>query len=389
MKNIVVIFAQPIENNTSSMIRCRSIINELPSSGWTVTCFTPHADKTSIYYDENAAIAPQIHIERYGTCARGIKAATEGKRTVKGMILKGLYCLYKKVDLFGSSIRYIKYRKYICREIMNKDYQKMLSFSNPMVSHIIAGYCKKKVRGLYYVQQWGDPLAEDVTDHTVIPGFIKRFIEGKLLKNADKICYVSPLTYERQKVLFKKYSDKMYFTPTPCEKKEYPPCHNKRLSVGYLGSYNLVARDIRPFYNAARRSKGFTFIFIGDSDVQLESTENIQVIKRLPQKELEKYIAELDILVCLMNSSGTQIPGKLYHYAGTNKEILVLRDGEYGEQIEAFFKKYNRYTFAENKEEKILETLEQYAVNGLPDRCCVEEFCAKKVAEQLIEGVRQ
>lgn len=385
MKKIVVIFAQPIEYNTSSMIRCRSIINELPALGWKVTCYSPYPDKGNMYYDEKAVIAPQIQIERYGTCIQSMKPIIEGNKSIKNIILKVFYYLFKKVDLFGSSIQYIKYRKCICREIMNQDYQIMLSFSHPMAAHIMAGYCKKKAKGLYYVQQWGDPLAEDVTDHTIVPKFVKRFIEEKLLKNADKICYVSPLTYERQKMLFKKYSDKMQFTPTPCVKTEYPLCNHQKLAIGYLGSYNLVARDIRPFYRAACRCMEFHFVFIGDSDVRLENSENIQVIKRLPQKELAKYIEELDILVCLMNSKGTQIPGKLYHYAGTNKEILVLRDGEYGEQIEAFFKKYDRYTFVENNEEKILEVLKQYVLNGIPKRCCVEEFCAKNIAEKLVD----
>lgn len=386
MKKIVVILAQPVEYNTSSMIRCRSIINELPSLGWEVTCFSPRPDKSNMYFDQNVIIEPQIHIERYGTCVQQGKPIAEGGNFVKKKILKGLYYLFKKVDLFGSSIRYVKYRKHICRKILGQNYQIMLSFSHPLTSHVLAGYCKKRAGRLYYVQQWGDPLTEDMTDHTIVPKFIKRFIEGKLLKNADKICYVSPLTYERQKMLFQKVSQKMQFTPTPCEKDEYPLYSHEKLAIGYLGSYNLSARDIRPFYRAACRSKEFSFVIIGDSDVRLESTENVKVIQRLPQKELAEYMESLDILVCLMNSKGSQIPGKLYHYAGTNREILVLRDGECGEQIESFFKKYDRYTFVENDEEKIVEALENYALNGIPKRCCVEEFCAKNIAEKLIDG---
>lgn len=386
MKKIVVILAQPVEYNTSSMIRCRSIINELPALGWEITCFSPYPDRNNMYYDQNAVIEPRIHIERYGTSVQQVKSVTEGKNPVKKKILKGLYYLFKKVDLFGSSIRYVKYRKYICREISDQDYRIILSFSHPLTSHIMAGYCKKRAGEIYYVQQWGDPLTEDMTDRTIVPKFVKRFIEGRLLKNADKICYVSPLTYERQKILFKKFSEKMQFTPTPCEKSEYPLCSHEKLSIGYLGSYNLSARDIRPFYRAACRSKDFSVVIIGDSDVCLESTENVKIIERLPQKELAEYMESLDILVCLMNSKGTQIPGKLYHYAGTNREILVLRDGEYGGQIESFFEKYNRYTFVENNEEKIVEALGKYVLEGVPERCCVEEFRAKKTAEKLIDG---
>lgn len=388
MKKAVVIFAQPIENSTSSMIRSRNIINGLCQLGWEVTCYSPYPDQCNIYYDERIALEPQIRIERYGTSAPSIKSIMEGKAGIKKQIYRRLYFLFKKVDLFGSSIQYIKYRKSIYRKIINQGYQVILSFSNPIVSHIIAGYCKERAKIPYYIQQWGDPLAEDITDHTIVPGFVKRFIEAKLLRNADKICYVSPLTCERQKILFKKYSGRMLFTPTPCEKKYYPLCNNKKMTIGYLGSYNLVARDIRPLYNAACVSRDVNFIFIGDSDVRLESTENIQVIRRLPQKELDQYIEKLDVLVCLMNSGGTQIPGKLYHYAGTNKEILVIRDGENSDRIEDFFKRYNRYTFVDNNRERITEVLRQYVINGLPRRCCVEEFCAVNVAGKLVEGVK-
>ena len=387
MKSIVVISGQPIENNTSSMIRCRSILNGLSELGWKLTCYSPYPDKNNMYYDEATRIAPQIQVEHYGVPITSVKSIIEGRITIKKKIIRGLYYLLKKVDLFGSNIRYIKYRKDIYEKIRNQNYQIILSFSNPLSSHILAGYCKKKAGNLYYIQQWGDPLTENMADRTIVPKFIKRLIEEMLLRTADKICYVSPLTYERQKVLFKKYSSRMYFTPTPCERTEYPLYSNQKLTIGYLGSYNSVARDIRPFYRAACASKDFDFFIVGDSDVQLENTENVRIVKRLPQKELSKYIEKLDVLVCLMNSKGTQIPGKLYHYAGTDKEILVLRDGEYGEQIEAFFKAYNRYTFVENNEEKIAAALKRYAVNGLPRRCCVEEFCAENVAAKLIEGV--
>ncbi len=55
-------------------------------------------------------------------------------------------------------------------------------------------------------------------------------------------------------------------------------------------------------------------------------------------------------MVCILNKSGTQIPGKLCNYAGTNKTILVLVDGDCGKEIQSYFKKFNIYIFVNNKE---------------------------------------
>ena len=100
---------------------------------------------------------------------------------------------------------------------------------------------------------------------------------------------------------------------------------------------------------------------------------------------MDRYVENLDILVCLLNSRGTQIPGKIYNYAGTNKEILVIEDGEYGPQIRAFFEPYHRYTFVQNSKEAIKEVLKAYTKNGIPNRQCIEDFDAKHIAVKLIE----
>ncbi len=386
MKKILVIFTQPIENNTSSMIRCRNIINIFPEIGCKVVCYAPAPDANSMYYDERIKIADTITVRRYGGGSLQIKNTLKEAGLVKKKILTGIYSVYKKIDLFGSSIRYIKYKDSISREVSNEKYDMILSFSDPKSAHILAGVCKKKKKNLFYVQQWGDPLAEDITSKTLIPKWIRHFIEARLLKEADRVFYVSPITCQIQKMQFKKYAEKMQFIPTPCEKKSYLDCKNTKIAIGYLGSYNLIARDIRPFYNAACECKECDFLIVGDSDLQLENTDNVRIVQRVSQKELENYIESLDILVCLLNSRGTQIPGKIYNYAGTNKEILVIEDGEYGAQIREFFEQYNRYTFVRNSKEAIKKVLKAYVKNGIPARQCIEAFDAKHIAAKLIEN---
>lgn len=387
MKNIVVIFAQPIENNTSSMIRGRNIVNEIVRMGNKVVCYSPYPDISNKYYDVNSHIEAGMEIRRYGKVGTGKKPVNliDKKKTFKQFVIGIIYQLYKKIDLFGSSIFCIKYKKQISEEVKKENFDIILSFSDPKTAHIIAGYCKKKNNKMRYIQQWGDPLTEDITNRSNLPRCLKWLIEKRLLNKADLVYYVSPITLDSQKRLFRKFSAKMRFLPTPCEECNYPPTNNEKLTLGYLGSYNLVARDIRPFYEAACKCTGLNYIFVGDSDVILESKENIQIIDRVSQNELAEYINKVDILVCLMNSRGTQIPGKLYNYAGTNKEILVIQDGDCGEKIKDFFEQYNRYTFVENTVESIQRVLEMYVMHGIRNRTCVEDFRVANIVGKLLE----
>ena len=157
--------------------------------------------------------------------------------------------------------------------------------------------------------------------------------------------------------------------------------------MGYYGSYNLVARDIRQLYDAACKVKECEFLFIGDSDIKLEPKENIQVINRIAPNELKKYEEDTDVLVCLMNSKGNQVPGKVYHYAGSYKEILFIKDGEFGDAIEEFFSQFNRYTFVENDSKKIQVVLKQYVKNGVVARTPLAEFKAENIARELVRDI--
>lgn len=389
MQKIVIILTQAIENNSSSMIRCKNIINALVQIGYEVTCYCPNPDVKSVYYGEDKGINSCVRIERYGN-ARIFKVDANNskeKKNLKKRFISVCYTLFKKVDVFGSSLQYLRYRKKIFKQIKEENHDILLTFSDPMTAHMIGIYCKKRL-SIKYIQQWGDPLTTDTISKTALPVKVRYWIERKLLKPADRVCYVSPLTFDEQKRIFKKDATKMMFLPTPCIEYNKPSSEkNSRIRVGYYGSYNLVARDIRKLYNAACNVKECDFLFIGDSDIKLEPQENIQVINRITPNELEKYEEDTDVLVCLMNSKGNQVPGKVYHYAGSYKEILFIKDGEFGDVIEEFFSQFNRYTFVENDCEKIEAVLRQYVTNGVTERTPLAEFKAENIVRKLVNDI--
>ncbi len=115
--------------------------------------------------------------------------------------------------------------------------------------------------------------------------------------------------------------------------------------------------------------------------------ENIHVITgRVAPNVVAEYMTKVNVIVCLMNKKGGQIPGKVYHDASSKKDILLIKDGEYADEIQNFFEKYGHYTFVENNVEAIDIAIDNYVVNGVPVRKPVEEFKAVNVAKKLIEG---
>lgn len=380
---VAVILGEPVEYNTSSMIRIRNIINALFRIGCHVDCYSPYPDLYSKYYSEKIELNTDINLIRYGDkIVNPLCKQYKKKNKVKERIINVLYYLYKQIDLFGISILYIKYKRKISKQIGQCDI--LLTLSDPKATHIIGNYCKKKNPKIKYVQQWGDPLTIDITETSKLPKFLKKVIEGRLLKNADSICYVSPITMEVQKGIFPQFAKKICFVPVPCEQHLYNKDPGVRIRIGYVGSYSFVARNIMPFYNVAKKLKEIDFEIVGDSEKKLEETENIKIFNRVPHYKLNEYIKSYDVLVCLMNDTGTQIPGKIFNYAGSDKEILIIEDGNYGDRIRSYFEKYDRFTFVKNTEEDIVSTIKDYMTKGIKKRIPLSDFMPERIAQQLI-----
>ena len=352
---ILTVFSQPIENNTSSMIRCRNVLNGFAEIGNSIVAYSPYPDKHSKYYGEKFSINDSIQVRRYG---REVKTNTVPN--VNGRFKSLLLKIYRKFDLFGSAIKYYRFTDEILEEIKDEKYDMLLSLSSPIVSHIISNKIDVSLKPQLYIQQWGDPLTADITRKTLTPKWLQKRIEKKLLLRADKVYYVSPFTLFEQQRLYPGLKDKMSFVPTPANKHVYSSPNNQSLCIGYFGSYYPSARNIIPLYEAVKKLGNVDLTVVGDSDLQLNEEKNIHLFERLTPDELGRYLEKVDIIVCLMNSKGNQIPGKTYSYACTNKEVLMILDGEQAESIKQFFGRYNRFTFCTNNVKEIEKTLQRY-----------------------------
>lgn len=81
--------------------------------------------------------------------------------------------------------------------------------------------------------------------------------------------------------------------------------------------------------------------------------------------------------------SGSQIPGKIYQYSGTNKPVLFILDGEI-EQVKEQFSKYERYYFAVNNELEIEKSITEIS-NLNCDYKPVSDFSKKKISENILD----
>ena len=134
-------------------------------------------------------------------------------------------------------------------------------------------------------------------------------------------------------------------------------------------------------------------VICGGSNSPLNSTDAVRVTGRVPYSVTREVEENADILVFLANRSGAQIPGKVYQYAGTNKPVLFILDGE-AQALRTQFEHYGRFVFADNSPESILQGIrkiidahEAYApLKAFSKEFIMEEFM-RKASQTMLESV--
>ena len=265
------------------------------------------------------------------------------------------------------------------------EYDLIVSNSSPAVSHrLVADLLdKKRIVGNRWIQIWEDPWYYDLYGQK---SDIILAEEHVLLRKAQEVLYVSPLTLEYQKKHFPDCAFKMGVIPLPAfslyDKQADEP---KELSFGYFGDYYSHVRNLKPFYDALCKSgyKGFIY---GDSEKALPSTDKVIVSGRVTLDVLEKVQNQTSILVHLCNLRGGQIPGKIYHYSATTKPILFILDGTEDEklQLRIYFEQFNRYYFCDNTVEAILSAFNLVVKDVGKHFSPVESFSPKAVVKNFM-----
>lgn len=383
---ILYIVSRPLEINTSSSIRNLGTIKGLLETGHDVTLVTMKPDASHRAYDASLNITglKTLYLE-----ADGIqKAAQLGNKNILFKRLKPFISKFlKKNELYDS---YKGITKHI-GEVELKWYDLIISSSDPKSSHLFAGKVIEKSKcTLPWIQIWGDPFVGDITRKNIkITEKVARE-ESRLLKEADRVIYVSHPTLIEQKKRYQDYASKMFYVPSPYLNKVIynikKPYDVSQMIMVYCGDYNSDVRNIIPLYKAAKKT-GARLIICGISDLKLDETDNIKIYSRISYDRVKEFERNADVLVHLSNLYGSQIPGKIYQYSGTNKSILFILDGD-KESLARAFRKYDRYIFQENNEREIIKFINEFVkdranTNYLP----VEDFSPRTVAGKILENM--
>ena len=371
------------ENNTSATIRNKGIIRGLSEIGHDIDIMTLRPDQSSISFDDtmndiSGLISKAYYIDIDSKYAKlmakkqkssdGISVKHEKSSILKSILRKGrniLKKIYDNISIFDAQKVNVKGVSKL--DVDYDKYDIIISASDPKSSHLIVDKilrdnkpCKAK-----WIQYWGDPMLNDITRKSDWRDGLVKYYEKKLIQKANKIVYASPLTSNIQKVTFPELAFKMdyanqVYVNVANETKNIDMMvdNTDAISIGYFGAYKSTVRNIIPLYNVAKDGE-FKLNICGSSDISLLNTDNISVHGMLPYKEAIQMEAESDILVCICNSKGTQIPGKIYYCTGYNKPIIVILDSEYKEKLRDYLETFNRFILCENSEESIKSAIEK------------------------------
>jgi hypothetical protein len=252
----------------------------------------------------------------------------------------------------------------ICEEalmgsgLLLKRYSHLVTSSDPKISHRLGCRFKGSLLGNpKWVQYWGDPMVGDISSRNIIPQIVVRNIEGNLLAKADRIVYTSPFTLKAQSKKYEDQSMKMVYLPTPYSRKaNYSASGNSEYVIGHYGTINPKIRDLEPLVCAVGiLGDEYRLNLIGETFDFAVKCNNTLILP--PVSDIEKYYQKTDLLVVVLNKTGTQIPGKLYHLAGINRPILVVVDGDYQDEMAAFVKGLRRYFVCKNDPQEIAKMI--------------------------------
>jgi len=353
--DILFVTLSPIDATFSMSFRNRALLRGFVNLGHNV-------DVLTIYPYDSGIQLTSLELSNYGKIVRFnwspdvVKSNISLKKGGNNFISRLFRAIYHRFVPFDTS--YFLMKNLNVNVLDKNNYDVVVSSSDPKTSHLAV---KRLIEtGLTYtewIQYWGDPLTNDITTKLIYPKVVLKLLEKRLLKGADKIIYVSPITCQEQSRLFTVYSSKMRFLPIPYEKEKiYPPTQNTKFNVGYFGFYLKSVRNIVPLYNAVKNiNHNIHLTVVGSTDLKLDECENIAIYPN--SNDVFRYESLSDLIVVVLNLRGGQIPGKLYHLAATNKPILVILDGDFKEVIKEYLQGLQRFIMCENDEISISKAI--------------------------------
>lgn len=239
---------------------------------------------------------------------------------------------------------------------------------------------------------WGDPWYFDINSKR---SKLIRFFEYLFLKKSNVITYNTKKSLSQQKASFRRFASKMvylprtipddFITPEPNDSNDF-----REINLLYAGDFFSRSRNIKPLYATAKNCSYLNLRVFGNTDLDLESDDNVKIYSRVDNFIVDNEIEKSDILIVLLNVSGGQLPGKLFDYAITGKHVIVLYENIVDVDL---IPMSSRFIFLENKSEVIEDYLYSlYTGQKKLKRISyveVEEFKSSNVIKKYLEEVNR
>lgn len=394
MSKILFVVSRPLEINTSASIRNKSMIEGLIRNGHIVDLVTAAPNIHHAAYDESLSVRGISTIRIAMNNVQKL-AGLGGKNQ---LFLKFKSLAYKwmtRHEVYDHLKSIAHHTDYV--NLADGQYDYIISSSDPKSSHLFVLKLLEQQKACFngkWIQIWGDPFLADITQISRNKRIIKRE-EQRLLQGADYVFYVSQLTLEQQKKLYPMAAAKMRYTAIPYIQENITT--NRRLTdvatveLAYCGDYSSTVRNLIPLYTAVNNYHNLHLVICGGSNSPLNSTDAVHVAGRVPYSVTREVEDNSDILVFLANRSGAQIPGKVYQYAGTNKPVLFILDGE-AQALRTQFEKYGRFMFVDNSVESILQGIRKIIDNPrayAPLKSFSKEFIMEEFMRQVSQTIEE
>lgn len=400
---VLIINGDCIQRNSSANLCHLAYIHGLVNMGYDVTLLSADGkdytlDKSMVIPDqvkqhtvhgvslyEKLSLRKQSHAAITDSPATASVSSAEGSRKLISRVKAAILALYGVHGIYATFAR--KARRFVS----DVEYDYILSLSTPPSSHLLTHNLLKAghIRGKHWIQIWEDPW------HCDVYGFNSsdkiRREEQRFLSFAQKVCYVSPLTLKNQQQKYPESAHKMFWQPLPFyyQSDDVAAAAFGTNRYGYFGDYAPAARNLAPFYEAAKET-GIEVNICGNPSNLFASTESTHIHPRLPLDQLKPIEDSTNVLIFLCNRKGGQIPGKIYQYSATNKTILFIMDGTEDEQVvlKEFFGKFNRYVFCQNTKEDIVRAIrliESGELGGVENRP-LDDFNPTVTIENILKA---
>lgn len=405
LSRILVVNGDCVQTNTSANLCHIAYLNGLVNAGHEVWLLS--ADGKDYQVDASIIIPQQIHQTAYNGTTLYAKIALKKKQNPninvhhtltaetnsnkkQGIKSKLVHKAKRKVlSLYGAHGIYSRFIRVAQKFRSDIEFDYIISISTPVSSHLLTHNLlkAKHIKGKRWIQIWEDPWSIDIYGCYNQKTFNE---EKRLLNFAEKVCYVSPLTFKNQQRLFPESAHKMYWQPLPYYYKNDTVTTVAETNLyGYFGDYAPVSRDLKPFYEAAKQT-GIQVNICGSPNNLFASTDSITIYPRLPLDKLKPIEDKTNVLIFLCNRKGGQIPGKIYQYSATYKTILFILDGTDEEKkvLREYFEKFNRYVFCENTVEDItraINDIENGNIGSVKNEP-IEAFNPKETIRKILAG---